>query len=79
MKLDGVLDFVHCDLNNNGMNRNAIAYDGEVFESTMQERIVFQKNHSELYAKLLRFCADNGIIVESTNFGTYATTIRIQK
>lgn len=70
-------DFID-ELNEGGKYKNALAFDGEENESFTRCEVLFYRNHSEQYARLLRFCADNEIVVCSTHPGTLATVVQIQ-
>ena len=71
-------DFID-ELNEGGKYKNALMFDGEENESFARYEVHFYRNHTEQYARLLRFCADNGIVVCSTHPGTLATVVQIQK
>lgn len=62
----------------NGNFSYVTAYSEEVFTHSRNFRLVFSRDHEKLYRSLLRFCADNGILVISTNPGTLATIIRVK-
>lgn len=78
MKHNTLIAFIVNDLNDNNKWCNAIPYDGDWFEKYRDVRIVFQRRHSEMYARLLRFCADNGGIIIKTHPGTLETTVRVE-
>lgn len=78
MKHNALITFIVNDLNDNNKWCNAIPYDGDWFEKYRDVRIVFQRRHSEMYARLLHFCADNGGIIIKTHPGTLETTVRVE-
>lgn len=78
MKHNTLITFIVNDMNDNNKWCNAIPYDGDWFEKYRDVRIVFQRRHSEMYARLLRFCADNGGIIIKTHPGTLETTVRVE-
>ena len=78
MRESTLRNFITNNLNDNNKWGNAITYDDEWFEKYRNVRIVFQRRHSELYARLLRFCADNGGIIIKTHPGTLETTVRVE-
>lgn len=79
MKDSTLVTFIENELNNNGRDCNAIPYDDGYFVDYKNVRVVFYRKHSEMYAKLLRFCADNGGIVIKTNPATLETTVRVER
>lgn len=79
MKESTLRNFITNDLNDNNKWSNAITYDDEWFEKYRNVRIVFQRRHSEMYARLLRFCADNGGIIIKTHPATLETIVRVER
>jgi hypothetical protein len=71
-------DFID-DLNDGGKCKNALTLDKEENENFARYEVRFCRNHLDSYTRLLRFCADNGIVVYSTHPGTLATVVQIQK
>ena len=71
-----LLSFVEDTLNDGNKVCNAIAYDSESYFNVQNVRIGFQRKHREQYAALLRFCADNNLIVVSTLPATLETVVR---
>lgn len=71
-------DFID-KLNEGGKYKNTLAFDREENEGFTRCEVRFYRNHSEQYARLLRFCADNGIVVCSTHPGTLTTIVQIWK
>lgn len=65
------------DLNDGGKNLNACAYDEEFFVGARTVKICFYRNHRALYNRLLRHCAERGLVVISTHPATYETAVRI--
>ena len=78
MKHSKLIDFIEDDLNSNNRFCNAIPYDDEYFEGYRHVRVAFYRKNSEMYARLLRFCADNVGIVIKTNPATLETTVRVE-
>lgn len=78
MKHSTLITFIENDLNENNRWCNAIAYDDEYFAKCRNIRVVFYRRNSELYARLLRFCADNGGIIIKTHPATLETTVRVE-
>lgn len=62
----------------NGYYNYVTPYAEEYYLDSRDIRLVFTRDHEKLYRNLLRFCADNGILVISTNPGTLATILRIK-
>ena len=79
MKESTLRNFITNNLNDNNKWSNAITYDDEWFEKYRNVRIVFQRRHSEMYARLLRFCADNGGIIIKTHPATLETIVRVER
>lgn len=79
MKDSTLVTFIENELNNNGRDCNAISYDDGYFVDHKNVRVVFYRKQSEMYAKLLRFCAENGGIVIKTNPATLETTVRVER
>lgn len=73
-----LIDYVSNILCENNTVKNAVAFDHEVFEHYKHVKVVFHKNHKELYASLLAFCSENNLIVLETNPATYSTIVRIE-
>lgn len=78
MKEDSLIAFVTNDLNDNNQWDNACTYLDDVFEGAINVKVVFKRDHSKLYARLLHFCAENGGIIVSTNPATLATIVRVK-
>lgn len=78
MKYTELIDFVTNDLNDRNQHANAVAYDGESFEKFMNVLVVFNRNHTKLYSRLLVFCAEHGGIIIETHPGTYGTVVRVE-
>lgn len=62
----------------NGYHNNVTPHAEGFYEHSRDIKIIFNRDHSKLYRSLLHFCADNGILVLSTNPGTFSTVIRIE-
>jgi hypothetical protein len=62
----------------NGYYSNVVAYSESFYDHAKDLKLVFNRDHSKLYRSLLHFCADNGILVISTNPGTFSTVVRIK-
>ena len=73
-----IQNFVEIVLNNGNKHFNAAAYDGERFEKSHNVKVAFERNHRTLYNKVLKFCADNDLIVVSTHPATLEVTIRVE-
>lgn len=72
-----LLSFVEDNLNCGNTKCNAISYDGENYSGNYQHvRIAFCHYPQKQYNELLRFCADNNLIIISTHPATYETVIR---
>ena len=69
--------FVNDVLNFGGKRANAICYDGNIYDGSRDVRVNFNRNHREQYNILLRFCADNKMIVISTHPATLETVVRV--
>lgn len=79
MKHNTLIAFIENDLNENNKWCNAIAYDDEYFEKYRNVRVVFNRRHSEMYARLLRFCAEKGGIIVKTIPATLETIVRVER
>lgn len=62
----------------NGYYSNVIAYSEGFYDHARDFKLVFNRDHSKLYRSLLHFCADNGILIISTNPATFSTVVRIE-
>jgi hypothetical protein len=62
----------------NGYYSNVIPYAEDFYDHARDLKLVFNRDNSKFYRSLLRFCADNGILVISTSPGTLATIIRVK-
>jgi hypothetical protein len=62
----------------NGYYNNVVAYDDGFYDHARDLKLVFNRDHSKFYRSLLHFCADNGILVISTNPATFSTVVRIE-
>jgi hypothetical protein len=79
MKNSELIAFVENNLNNNNRFCNAVAYDDEYFDGYKNVRVTFYKRNFDMYARLLRFCADNNGIIIKTNPATLETTVRVSR
>ena len=79
MKNSELITFIENNLNNNNRFCSAVAYDDEYFDSYKNVRVAFHRRNSEMYARLLRFCADNNGIIVKTNPATLETTVRVSR
>lgn len=74
---DAILAFVTNDLNEDNRKLNAVCYDGKLYDGSAEVVVSFERNHKDLYKRLIQFCAANDMIVISTVPATLATTIRV--
>ena len=72
-----LVDFIENAINNNGSACNAIVNVDATFDTVMNMRVIFNRNHRKFYNKLLAFCIENNLTVLSTCPATLATVIRI--
>lgn len=81
-KFDKLDDFC-CKINNDNKNKNLVQYlegyysdDGSVQDIKL---VIYRSyNQREILNKIYRFCADNDIIIISTDIPTYTTIIRVK-
>lgn len=71
MKSSELMTFVYDEIDEKLTVENAYI---EV-ENSRSLRVIFQRNHEELYKKLLLFCVEKGGIILETNVGNYSTVI----
>lgn len=62
----------------NGYYCNVIPYAEDFYDHARDLKLVFNRDNSRFYRSLLHFCADNGILVISTNPATLSTVVRIK-
>lgn len=70
--------FVNVNLNDSLRKHNADCYFEDLGDRYKLLKVTFERSHRELYAKLLRFCADNHFIIVSTHPATYSTVVRLE-
>lgn len=76
-KLDEYIDVI----NFWGEKKNVVAYDAGHFLHAQEIELVIYNSVKckEIYSNLLKFCANNNIIVKSTDVCTYTTILRIEE
>lgn len=79
MKESALINFIENDLNNNNTWHNSCAFDDAYYEKHKRVRVVFYRRPSEMYARLLRFCADNGGIIIKTHPATLVTIVEVER
>lgn len=70
--------FVEEVLNQDNKYSNANLYSVDLFDGAKTEKVSFNRNHRELYNKLLAFCIEHNLTIISTQPATLATVVRIE-
>lgn len=74
-----IIEFVEKTLNDNNQYSNAASYFDGVYGDYEHVIIQPEKNHRQIYFKIMEFCLTNNLIIVKTDLLNYGVTVRFER